>query len=731
MSESTASANVAAQSKLTNAQSDEAAGRRQLPELRDALKPRYLLGWLFGFIENWFLSRGFGKLGMACPFIVAIIGGAAFVFWLRNAPQDKLVHNYETAVKTALQEDQADEAGIYLESLVRLRPNDKRYKFQLALHLIKNNQMSKGVAYLRDLTEPGRNGFNPARLWLVTQAGEQNPIIPMSPAQIESQLRLVVESEPYNPTANRLLAEQHLRSGRLKEAEDRLLNIVETVPSLGLPLAKVQRLLKRSPEQVDFHLKLAAEYFSKQLLKDPSNSEIRVARSEILMLQGKPDDAERVLNEGLALGDASVVQRSLAGLYTTIANKRLQESFLNRDLSASLLVRAITLDPAASERLQQLLALVASGASVQPADLAPGIDALQQAETRTNSEEALLCRALAAAERFDEAIVRLESLDSRDNQLQSLQARLYLLGNQQNKAEELVSNLRTSYAARHGNLSPADNIAYAEVLMLSQQFEQAMTLLKSAIADHTDSAVVGAAVNDNEAGLQQSQLDNRRLLIAYSRTCLAAYDDKLQKESFENAKQALALLDEAFETKTVPVPVLDRLAHLVSSKHNYGPDAETVLNKLLATGMGNVEIYNLLGTKALEMGDVARARTYLERAHSQSHSHPMVMNNLALALVRDDPSTANRALGLVTKVLDILPDHPDALSTRAEVLICLERWEDARRDLEIVLPKRATSRNSRMLMTRVYDALNEPTLADEHRRILKQLDEAAAVQESE
>ncbi|MEZ6131853.1 MAG: hypothetical protein R3C59_24605 [Planctomycetaceae bacterium] len=718
MSESTASESV----KRSTPNYEETAEQRSLPELSDAFRPRYLFGWFFGFLERWFLSRSYRRLVVAMPFLVLVIGGAAFLWWLRSAPQEQLVRNYEKAVTQAIKDGDTEKASVYLESLVQRRPNDKRYRFQLALHLINNDQKAKGAAYLRELTEPGLNGFNPARLWLVQQATEDNPLIPLPPEAIEAQLRLIVDSDPRNATANRLLAERNLHSGKLKEAEDRLLSVAEFVPSLNLPLAKVQRLLNRSSKQVDFHLNSAADHFAQQLLKDPANVEVRIARSEALMLQGSAEDAERVLKEGLALSDDPKLRRSLGGLYAAIASQRIQESFLNRDLSAGLLVQAIALDPAAKDRLQQILILVASGAKVQPADLAPAIDALQNAEKLTNAEEVLLCQALAAAERFDEAIARLESIEMPDNQLQSLQARLYRLNGQSAKADELIARLAADYENHIDDLTPADTVAYADVLLLSSRFDDAVAVLKSAIAAHSQNATNDAAADSDEATVQQQQLENRQLQVAFGRACLAAYDQNLKENSFADVKQALTLLDEALQTNTVSVHVLDRLAHLVSSKHDFWQEADAALTKLLATGIGNVEIYNLLGTKALQLDDPERARVYLERAHSLSRSHPMVLNNLALALVRDDPGTAERALGLVAEVLEILPDHPDALSTRAEVLICMERWEEARRDLEVVLPKRTTSRNSRMLMARVYDALNEPALAEEHRRILKELE---------
>jgi uncharacterized protein HemY len=114
----------------------------------------------------------------------------------------------------------------------------------------------------------------------------------------------------------------------------------------------------------------------------------------------------------------------------------------------------------------------------------------------------------------------------------------------------------------------------------------------------------------------------------------------------------------------------------------------------------------------------------------------MVLNNLAIALIcgADGPSMAadsERALQLAESALAIVPQQPDVLSTRGEILIAQERWEDARRDLEVALSKRQKSANTiyseiyiRRLLVQVFEALGEPALAAEHGRLLKQLTDA-------
>jgi len=147
-------------------------------------------------------------------------------------------------------------------------------------------------------------------------------------------------------------------------------------------------------------------------------------------------------------------------------------------------------------------------------------------------------------------------------------------------------------------------------------------------------------------------------------------------------------------------------------------DAEVLLVKMLAEGSFNVSVYNFIGTEALRVGQFEKARRNLETAKRLAPENPMVLNNLALAAIRGPAPDYKYALSLVASVLQILPNHPDALSTRAEVLFAMERWEEADRDLQLALPDRPDSVNVRRLLVLVNEKLGNQVLADRHRDIL-------------
>ncbi|HWA98255.1 MAG TPA: tetratricopeptide repeat protein [Pirellulales bacterium] len=92
----------------------------------------------------------------------------------------------------------------------------------------------------------------------------------------------------------------------------------------------------------------------------------------------------------------------------------------------------------------------------------------------------------------------------------------------------------------------------------------------------------------------------------------------------------------------------------------------------------------MLGTNALERGLPIVARRHYEEALRRQPDLAEASNNLAWLLSHAEPLDLDRALSLVESALQAHPHHPTLLETRGHVYVQLERWEDARRDLETI-----------------------------------------------
>lgn len=683
---------------------------RQAPGVPDLVSPRNIFGWSWGFADSWFHSRDYSLFLLAIPFLIAGVGGAGFLWWLETSPKNELVETYEAAASEAAKSGDAEKQSIYLQNLVRLRPNDHRYRFQLALHLAANDQQQQAIPHFQVLTTPGRNDYAPARLWLARQALTDDPLIPLPPEQIEGQLLMALKLQPRNSEAKRVMADILVKKGQFAGAEDHLLDAVDENPDLALPLAKIQRILQRSNEQVSVQLQTAIAFFEQQLMQQPNSAKVRLNLADAFVLNNNFKDAERVLAEGLVAGESAELTQGLSNLYYGIAVTRLKESVLNRELSIQLLQKAIRLAPGNRAILQQALALSSIGGKFPPGSLDQAIAALKSNKERSKDDELLLVRALATNGQLEMAIQTLKPLTIENPDLRIILARLFKVTKNEAESDKLISDLIVDTRVADDDKSTlAERLKYSEVLVLSSKFQQALELL-----------------NNSRTLLEEAdEQQTKRWNALAGQSSIAVYDQRLADKQFKDFPEALQLLDSALQTNSVSMSVLERLVTLSCSDSQWSRAADEALDNMLASGASNADIYNLVGSRALETGQTAKAKRYLERAYRLSRKNPMVLNNLALALTRDAISDPERALELTEDALKILPEHPDVLSTRAEVFIAMERWEDARRDLEVSLPKRPQSVNCHRLLAQVCDQMGDNSLAEKHRKLMSELETRA------
>ena len=166
-----------------------------------------------------------------------------------------------------------------------------------------------------------------------------------------------------------------------------------------------------------------------------------------------------------------------------------------------------------------------------------------------------------------------------------------------------------------------------------------------------------------------------------------------------------------------------RIAKVSCSKLSAAGQCDALLTKLLAEGDFNATVYNFIGTEALRVGQFEKAQKHLEIARQLDPENPMLLNNLALALalVRSQDPNHEYSLTLANSVLSVLPDHPDGMSTRAEVYLAMGRLNEANRDLQVALPNHKSSANVRQLLISVNERPGNKDLAEQHRQILEQL----------
>jgi tetratricopeptide (TPR) repeat protein len=164
--------------------------------------------------------------------------------------------------------------------------------------------------------------------------------------------------------------------------------------------------------------------------------------------------------------------------------------------------------------------------------------------------------------------------------------------------------------------------------------------------------------------------------------------DMTQREPNRLDKQ-LDLLNAAFKYGPENPEVLALIANLVTQKRDDADSQQvaelhTALMRTLDSGTAPPVVHLIVGTRALEAGEVERAVTHLELALKANPNMPMVLNNLAWGLAHREPPDLDRALRLIDAAIP-LSDHPNLRGTRALILAELGRPREAINELEGVL----------------------------------------------
>ena len=125
-------------------------------------------------------------------------------------------------------------------------------------------------------------------------------------------------------------------------------------------------------------------------------------------------------------------------------------------------------------------------------------------------------------------------------------------------------------------------------------------------------------------------------------------------------------------------------------------------------------LWRYLGTAACLQEDFADARQWLIKAIDRDGNDPVAKNNYAWLLANVEPVDLDNALRLVNEALALMPDEFRFRETRGQILVQLERWDDAIVDLEFALNGMPKSVEIQKSLAVAYRATGQPELAALH-----------------
>jgi uncharacterized protein HemY len=188
----------------------------------------------------------------------------------------------------------------------------------------------------------------------------------------------------------------------------------------------------------------------------------------------------------------------------------------------------------------------------------------------------------------------------------------------------------------------------------------------------------------------------------------------------------LILLRTAASIPVTRMEAIDRLARVSLLSGSVAQRAQDFLLQLRSSGTDAESVLVVMGTTAMLNERWEIAIDSLQQANSLSMArNPVILNNLALATVRGPGSATQNALTLINQALELVPNNPELLSTRGEIFVAMQRWTDARRDLEESIRIRGGRPKVHRLLAQVWNGLNNPEQAEAQRQLAEQQENAA------
>jgi tetratricopeptide (TPR) repeat protein len=129
------------------------------------------------------------------------------------------------------------------------------------------------------------------------------------------------------------------------------------------------------------------------------------------------------------------------------------------------------------------------------------------------------------------------------------------------------------------------------------------------------------------------------------------------------------------------------------------------------------ELFLVLGTGEASKGNFENAKEYLRAALERGEKSASLLNNYAWVIAQTVDGDREYALQLVDEAITIDTSFIDAFSTRAELLVSLERYPEAIIDLERIAAIAGQSRELAMQLADLYDRIGDTKTADTYRKV--------------
>lgn len=668
---------------------------------------------------RWLFSRDIEQLPAVLPVVLTLLLFGGLAAWgLDRGDVQSVRQLYLSALSEAASAGNVAGQEVCLRQLCSVAPRESGFPLQLAELLISQGRIEESLAITSKLAPADADGFADVRLWLVRKATSANPPFRMSHEEIVHQLQRAVRETSNNAEAALLLSQRYCIEKEWQLAERCLISAARLHPDLNLQLLDLQYRIGRSPEVLKSTARIAVETLQEEFRRT-SGTQPLIALADALRFSGDGEKARKLLAEYLEKSDDADVSTALATVLRHLARKLLDQSVSHRDRSSGLVIESINRDPGSDEAVDLLLRLRRLGAYIKPDFLRTAVEYWRKRQIAEVGEWLPRVRLaqlyLICGNARDGVSLLKEQIEAHPEQ-RMLLAELLIESRSTEEASsvvvELVQQSRARLEADRGQLSI--RVELADALRTLKRHREA-----SALFLELEDKNLLAAVRNSPAALTARGL---AYVAEFDRICglqiplanLELPGDPLIP-STASAEELIGMLVVATESDTAAVPAIDRLARLVIADGVGAAEAEQALTNLRVDGRHAMLVLNSLAARALTARKYERSVIWLDVADALCRGeNPIILNNLAVAMVRSSPPAPERALEYVERSLAILPDNPDVLSTRAEVYLARSNHRAALVDLEKAIQVRPDRPTIHRLLAMTYEASGKGDLARHH-----------------
>ncbi len=187
---------------------------------------------------------------------------------------------------------------------------------------------------------------------------------------------------------------------------------------------------------------------------------------------------------------------------------------------------------------------------------------------------------------------------------------------------------------------------------------------------------------------------------------LARFDRRLNAASTADYPELSKLFLETYRlsNKTTQEPFKQRIYGLFVAAQKGDRKAKEMFRLLQAEEL-DASLSEMFGTSAASVKSYDAARKYLEKAVELDPSFQVAWNNLAFVLEQGFPDAIESALMAANKAVELNDQDVHALDTRASILIRLNRYDEAKRDVDAILKIDPKFENAKNLQEKIETSI--------------------------